>query len=178
MQRRIIPTCTGTQQYASYCTMFPAVHTTTILSKYYVTLCKIRATCTVPFRNCSIFLCIGQKRIEQVKQNIQNSIPSVPLMGAQLLCVHSSLLVWKEGVSKQIFIEFCIFYIIRLCMVAHCIRSYCNFTVECTFTFTLNNATCSSLNMVLMCTPWWRLCVPAETRSNKLYNDMYQCKKL
>jgi len=32
-------------------------------------------------------------------------------MVAQLLCVQSFLFVWKEDVTNQMFIEFCIFYI-------------------------------------------------------------------
>jgi hypothetical protein len=60
--------------------------------------------------------------------------------GWQLLGVQSALLMWKEAVSKQTFIEFCTFYIIHLYVVARCIRRYCNFTLEYTFTLTLNGA--------------------------------------
>jgi len=40
--------------------------------------------------------------------------------------------MWKECVGKEMFIEFCIFYIVRLYIMGHCIRSYCNFTLEST----------------------------------------------
>jgi len=54
-------------------------------------------------------------------------------MVAQLLCVQSFLLMWKKGIRKQIFVEFCIFYIVLLYMMAHCIRSYSNLTLDSTF---------------------------------------------
>jgi hypothetical protein len=132
-------TCTGTYQCANYCNVFrlirhQAVHTTAILSKLLDSLCKVRANCTVLFTNCSTVLCTGQKCVKYVKRNIPNSIPSVGPMFAQLLCVQSFLLMWKKGIRKQIFVEFCIFHFIRLYMMAHCIRSYCNFRLECTFT--------------------------------------------
>jgi len=105
-------------------TRHQAVHTTAILCKLLVSLCKVRANCTVLFTNCSTVLCTGQKCIKYVKPNIQNSIPSVGPMVYQPLSVQSFLRMWKKRVRKQIFVEFCILYIIHLHMMAHCILSY------------------------------------------------------
>jgi hypothetical protein len=88
-------------------------------------------------------------------------------MVAQLLCVQSFLLMWKEcdrnkcllsSVHFTLYIG--IFYIIHLHIMAHCIRSYCNFRLEYTFylyldqcyIFLTKNGTCVSCVMVGTCT--------------------------
>jgi hypothetical protein len=104
-----------------------------ILSKLHVSLCRVRANCTALFKLQYILMhwAIMHKMCKTEYSELNTDC--WPDVCATTLCTGLSTYVEGRCWAAN-FIGFCIFYSIRLYMMAHCIRSYCNVRLECTFT--------------------------------------------